>query len=86
MSHCLFELAKNPEKQRKVLEEIDGVCKKIPQEEVTYDMMNEMKYLECCIDETLRKYPIVPLLFRTCTDDYTIPETSLTIPKGTGVR
>lgn len=83
MSYCLFELAKNPEKQQKVHEEIDRVCKNTPQEDVTYEMLNDMKYLECCIDETLRKYPIVPLLFRTCTEEYTIPENGLIIPKGT---
>lgn len=44
-----------------------------------------MKYLECCIDETLRKYPIVPLLMRECTEEYAIPDSNLVIPKGTGL-
>lgn len=85
MSFCLYELAKNQKVQQKVHEEIDRVLKSTGSDGITYEMMNELKYLECCIDETLRKYPIVPLLFRKCTEDYKIPETNLTIPKGKSV-
>ncbi|RZC40767.1 p450 domain containing protein, partial [Asbolus verrucosus] len=35
--------------------------------------------------ETLRKYPPLPLLTRTCTKDYTIPNTSIHIKKGVEV-
>jgi cytochrome P450 family 6 len=82
MSYCLFELAKNPEIQRKVQKEIDGVLKS---GKFTYESLHELKYLECCIDETLRKYPIVPLLMRECTEDYKIPDSDLVIPKGMGL-
>lgn len=85
MSFCLYELAKNPEAQRKVHEEIDRVMKSAGDEGITYDKLSELKYLECCIDEALRKYPIVPLLFRVCTEEYKIPDTELTIPKGAAV-
>ena len=53
--------------------------------EVTYDMLGEMKYLECCIDEALRKYPIVPMLNRECTKDHTFTGTKYTIEKGTSL-
>lgn len=33
--------------------------------------------------ETLRKHPPVPILSRECTEDYTIPELNVVIPKGT---
>lgn len=55
------------------------------QEGVTYEMLSELKYLECCIDETLRKYPIVPLHFRTAARDYKVSDTDLTIPKGSSI-
>lgn len=80
VTFCLFELAKNPEIQQKVHEEID---KSMNTEEVTYDSVKSLKYLECCILEALRKYPPVPLLSRYCTADYKIPKTDSVIAKGT---
>lgn len=85
MSLCLYEMSKNPRIQQKVCEEIDKALKAAGPDGITYEMLNSLKYLECCIDETLRKYPIVPLLFRTCTEEYKIPDTDLIIPKGYGV-
>ena len=79
MSYCLFELAKNLYIQRAVQDEIDR------HGDITYDSINAMKYLDCCVDETLRKYPPVPMLNRECSKDYKIPNTNLTIPKGTPI-
>lgn len=44
-----------------------------------------MKYVDCCIDETLRKHPIIPFLFRIATQDYKIPGTDVVVEKGTSV-
>lgn len=49
ISFCLFEIAKNPDVQDKVHEEIDRVLRQ-NNGEITYDSVNEMKYLELCID------------------------------------
>ncbi|XP_052566256.1 probable cytochrome P450 6d5 [Culex pipiens pallens] len=84
ISFCLFELARNVDIQRKLQAEIDQVLAK-HNGAITYDSINEMKYLENCIDETLRKYPAVPFLNRECTKDYVIPGTSSTVEKGTTV-
>lgn len=81
----MFELAKHPDIQRKVQDEIDQVLSETDDGEFTYDNLSKLKYLECCIDEALRKYPIVPVHFRTATRDYEIKESGLTIPKGTGI-
>lgn len=48
-SFCLFELAKNQHIQRKVQDEIDEIYKKY-RNEITYESMSDMKYLEACID------------------------------------
>ncbi|XP_058830801.1 probable cytochrome P450 6d4 [Topomyia yanbarensis] len=84
MSFCLHELAKNKTIQHKVQKEIDHVLSQSGGN-LTYDNLAEMKYLESCIDETLRKYPSVPFLNRECTKEYPIPGTNVTIPKGTPI-
>lgn len=86
LSFCLFELARDQKLQKKVTDEIDRVFKNATATgEVTYEMMSELKYAECCVDETLRKYPIVPIHLRKSTQDYKIAGSDLTIPKGTSV-
>lgn len=35
--------------------------------------------------ETVRKYPVLPLLNRICTKDYKIPDTDVTIKEGTAI-
>lgn len=49
MSFCLYETSKQPEVQRKIQEEIDTVLAKY-NGEMTYEAVNEMKYLDACID------------------------------------
>lgn len=85
LSFCLFELSRNKEIQQKIQEEIDRVFKKADKDGITYEMMSEMKYLEACIDETLRKYPIVPVHFRTATREYKLADSDLVVPKDTAV-
>lgn len=53
--------------------------------ELTYDNLAKMKYVDCCLDETLRKHPTNPLLFRFATQDYIIPNTNINIVKGTKI-
>ena len=83
MALCLYELAKNPTLQRKVQREIDSVLEKRSSKEIDFEMMSELKYLENCIDETLRKYPPAPFLMRECGKTYQIPGSDLEIEKGT---
>lgn len=49
VSFCLYELAKNLEIQRIVQEEINAVLER-HNGQYTYDAINEMKYLGCCVD------------------------------------
>jgi len=85
MQLCLYELCKNQEIQTKVQEEIDQVMNSSGSKEITYDLIHQLKYLECCVDETLRKYPIIPIHFRESTKDYKIPNTDIVIEKGTAI-
>lgn len=49
MSFCLYEIAKHPEIQRKLQDEIDRSLAQ-HKEQITYDSVNEMNYLDACID------------------------------------
>ncbi|GAB0098743.1 Cytochrome P450 [Sergentomyia squamirostris] len=84
ISFCLYELAKNPTIQAKVQAEIDELIKK-HNGEITYELVMETKYLECCVDEILRLYPAIPVLNRQCTIEYQLPGTNLTLEKGTRI-
>jgi cytochrome P450 family 6 len=48
-------------------------------------MLGDLKYLECCIDEALRKYPIVPVHFRKATRDYKLADSDLIVSKGSSI-
>ncbi|KRT85019.1 cytochrome P450, partial [Oryctes borbonicus] len=78
INFCLFELAQHPEIQEKVRGEIEEL---LQDEEVTYDCVEKLKYLDQVIDETLRKYPPVPHLSRKCTNDYQMPGTNTVLEK-----
>lgn len=47
--YCMYELAKNPEIQRRLHDEIDHVLKK-HDGKITYEAILNMKYLEACIN------------------------------------
>lgn len=62
----LFTIAKYPEVQRRLVEEIDQV---IGDGEVTFKVINELKYLDLVIKETMRMYPPVPIISRRLTEE-----------------
>lgn len=81
----MYELALNPDIQTKLREEISlGLSEN--NGKLTYDLLCGFKYLDMVTNECLRKYPPIPSTARVCLSDYTIPGTSLVIPKGTFVE
>lgn len=84
-SYTLHQLAFNPDCQIKVQEEIDRVLAK-HDNKLTYEAVNDMKYLEMAFYEGMRMYPSVGYLVRMCSSPtYTIPELDLTIDEGVKV-
>lgn len=85
MSFALYELALNQEIQNRLRNEI-----KVGIEEndgkFTYEIFSSFKYLNMIINESLRKYPPIPNIFRKATNNFNIPNTSLNISKGTLVE
>ncbi|GAB0094367.1 hypothetical protein DMENIID0001_096570 [Sergentomyia squamirostris] len=84
MSFCLYLLAKNPVAQQKLQSEIDQVLEGY-NGQLSYEATTEMKYLDGCLNESLRMYSPFSFLNRECNTDYVIPGTYTTIKKGTQI-
>ncbi|CAG9839043.1 unnamed protein product [Diabrotica balteata] len=84
LSFAMLELALNPDIQEKLREEIITVLED-HDGELSYEAVMKMEYAEKVIFETLRKHPPGPVIPRICTKDYNVPNTNITITKGTRV-
>jgi cytochrome P450 family 4 len=65
----LLLLAHHPEAQEKILLEVKEMRGKNDSERFTVNDLNNMRYLDCVIKESLRLYPPVPYFARTLTED-----------------
>ncbi|XP_022901353.1 cytochrome P450 4c3-like [Onthophagus taurus] len=83
MGFALYTLAKYPEVQQNILDEIHDFVGDDVNEEITLNNLKEMDYLERVIKEVLRLYPTVPLYEREMTEDISLD--GLRIPKGTTI-
>ncbi|XP_035783644.1 cytochrome P450 6d3-like [Anopheles albimanus] len=84
ISFTLHELTHNREAMVKVQQEIDEMMER-NKGKITYENIQELKYLDLCVKETLRKYPGLPILNRVCTQDYRVPDSDIIIRKGTQI-
>lgn len=80
MSHALYELALNPSIQDKLREEIREFCGQTVTD-LQYENIKKMEYLDAVFKETLRKYPVVPILTREASENYGFDDWKLWIPK-----
>lgn len=87
LSSTLYFLSKNPEAQERLHEEVLEVLEQNDsgEKDVTYDDLQSLSFLEMCIMESLRRFPVT-MIERKCTKDYQIPGTNVTIEKGTLVQ
>ncbi|KAF5287520.1 hypothetical protein FQA39_LY04148 [Lamprigera yunnana] len=81
VSFCMFELSLNQDIQQKLRDEIDKVLKR-HNGEMSYDSLKELVYMDQVINETMRKYPALPMLNRQCTMDYQVPNSNIILEKG----
>ncbi|XP_069676418.1 probable cytochrome P450 6a14 [Periplaneta americana] len=84
LSFCLYELAVNPDIQKKLRGEIDAALRKSGGH-ITYDAVQNIGYLGKVIDETLRKHPPASNITRVVTQPYVIPGTNAELDKGVKV-
>ncbi|CAD0204534.1 unnamed protein product [Chrysodeixis includens] len=80
----LFEFAKNPDKQARAIEEVDEYLNRHGNK-LKYECVAESLYLEACVDETLRLYPVLGVVGRETLQDYVFPS-GLKIDKGMRVH
>ena len=81
ISWTLYCLAKYPEHQEKIREEVRNVL--MGREWLDYDDLKELKYTQWCIKEAMRLYPPVVEIFRVLSKDTELD--GIIIPKGTRV-
>ncbi|XP_068147415.1 cytochrome P450 6a8-like [Drosophila tropicalis] len=74
MGFALYELALNQDVQEKARQEVNQILGK--HGELTYEAMKELKYLQQVLYETMRKWPILPILTRLTEKDYPVPGTN----------
>ncbi|GBP34294.1 Cytochrome P450 6B2 [Eumeta japonica] len=83
-SFTLHQLAFHPEEQKKVQQNIDEVLKKYDNK-LCYDAVKEMQYLEMAFYESMRMFPSLGFLIRTCAKKYKIPDSNVTIDEDVSV-
>lgn len=74
ISFTLHLLARYPEAQQKVLQEVTAVLGEDREQQISLRELSELKYVECVIKETLRLYPSVPIVGRQLTKDFKYSE------------
>lgn len=83
ISFVLYALSINPDCQRKVVDELNEIFEGDRDRMPTYRELQNMKYLEMVINESLRLYPSVPIFARNITED--IPFKNYILPKDLNV-
>ncbi|GBM87523.1 Cytochrome P450 3A11 [Araneus ventricosus] len=81
LSFASYLLALNQDVQDRLREEVDGALAET-NGELTYETVQNMKYLDNVISETLRIFPPAVRLERYSDAEYKLPGLGLTVPKG----
>lgn len=75
-------LGMKPEYQKKAAEEVREVLG-VEKREITYEELSNLKYIEMCIREVLRLFPIAPFILRRSTEQFKID--NITYPPGCAI-
>ncbi|KAE8749398.1 Cytochrome P450 CYP6, partial [Frankliniella occidentalis] len=84
LTFTLYLLAKHPEVQDKVVEEMREALDKHGGE-IEYDTLLNLPYTDMVLNETMRLYPSVPFLNREAMRERKLPLTDLVLDKGTRI-
>lgn len=80
ISFTILMLAMHPEIQERLFDELKSIYDTQDEDTLT-DQLGKLTYLDCCLKESMRLFPVASLIGRTPTID--IPVSNCTIPKGT---
>src|SRR6266496_1158431 len=80
ISYTVHNLARNPECQEKLLQEINNTL--AANNVIGYDEVKPMKYLDAVVQESLRLFPPGVRIERRAEEDYELGDTGITVPKG----
>ncbi|XP_044729876.1 probable cytochrome P450 4aa1 [Chrysoperla carnea] len=83
LSMTVVILALYKDVQKRVCDELFQVIKESNREELDFDDLSELKYMEMVIKEIMRLFPAVSIIARELTEDIHIE--NYTIPKGANV-
>ncbi|CAL1289566.1 unnamed protein product [Larinioides sclopetarius] len=81
LSYVSYLLALHPEIQTKLYVELREILQST-KGELTYEALQEMKYLDNVISESMRLYPAVTRLERMTVSDCKLGNSGITVPKG----
>lgn len=73
-SFALYVIARHPEVQEKLFNEIREVIGDDKQQKVSYRQLQDLRYMECVIKESMRLYPPVPIIGRYFKEDTDLSE------------
>ncbi|GMS95798.1 hypothetical protein PENTCL1PPCAC_17973 [Pristionchus entomophagus] len=80
LTWTLHLIGNDEDVQRHIHEEIDSV---FMGDEISVEDLGKLKYLECCIKESLRLFPSVPIIMRELGEDQEL--NGQIVPKGTHI-
>merc|ERR1711970_744858 len=81
LTYLAYAMSKNPEIQQKLQEEVDQAFEDNNGELPDYNTIQSLPYIDMVLHETLRKFNPVSLNTRSCTQEYRIPGTDITLKK-----
>lgn len=70
MSFAAHELMENPDVQQKLYEEIEEVILNLNGKPLSYEALQNMKYMDMITSEVLRKWPAAIVTDRVCNKDF----------------
>lgn len=79
VSFTVLMLAMHPEIQNRLFEELRTVYDE-QDERTSNDQLQKLPFLDCCLKESMRLFPVASLIGRTASTDITV--SNCTIPKG----
>ena len=81
----MYALAKNPEVQERLFDEINDALAQSADGELDYNTTQTLPYMDMVINESLRFFSLGDHE-RRCVKEYTVPGTTFTVPKGMMVQ